>query len=793
MGFPARCAFHILVLVVALSATQLLAACDQQLATSGNSGQGQQGRSRLGIGRGSDQPPTNGTLVRSLGFDSTVPVKRGVLRDAVTVPGTVVSGRVAQLSFRVPGTVSRIRVRPGDTVHRGDPLVEAIVDETAVRQASNEATLAELAYESQLARVQALRAGTAPDQIAAAQAAVSRAEVSVREAETARRLVESRTQDPEIALGLLAMEQALEDAALARTAVERAQVQAGLDLTASANAVRLAQRRVTEATMALEQAKAAQADASAARELTLAEMRLEQARADLQDARATEERVRRTTSREVDVAKANEQRVRETVTAELEEARASAERSRAQAALELDQAHAALQRARLAQPGPGRTSAQIDDAIAAAQEAVRLAEQRVKDADARATADLAAAQRRAQAQTAAAADALRTAQDRAEAEVASAVSAVQAAQRRVEMETIALEQAAARKQTTDAANQDAVRRAQLALETANDELEAARATHRVMQQGIASRGTDPDTAAAAARAAERRATAESLRLDQTVASRADIREKLDLQLAAARDDLAAARAKLAELTRGPSASELRREEQRLALMAEQAEVARRTAQAPNLVVAPFDGVVSSVFVNVGQIVEPRTVVVGIVDPNGVSVVANATEYDVPKLQPGMPVELSFPGIADEITVGAVSTIAGAATTVGEKVLFPVQVDLATVPQALRVGMTASVTVPLKEAYNALYIPVAAVRISGSQTTVVKVLPDDKITEVPVQLGSTFGSDVQVISGLEEGDIVAVAPPSPIRAAEVPRQIVPTGQSASLSPESRLPRLAPARP
>src|SRR5438477_6369000 len=67
--------------------------------------------------------------------DVTYTVKRGTLRDSVTVTGRVQPALSAQVAVPSSGTISSVYVHTGQAVAKGDPIVDLSVDETTLQAA----------------------------------------------------------------------------------------------------------------------------------------------------------------------------------------------------------------------------------------------------------------------------------------------------------------------------------------------------------------------------------------------------------------------------------------------------------------------------------------------------------------------------------------------------------------------------------------------------------------------------------------------------------------------------------
>jgi multidrug efflux pump subunit AcrA (membrane-fusion protein) len=175
--------------------------------------------------------------------------------------------------------------------------------------------------------------------------------------------------------------------------------------------------------------------------------------------------------------------------------------------------------------------------------------------------------------------------------------------------------------------------------------------------------------------------------------------------------------------------------------------------------APFDALVTGVEASVGQSVTPQNTIVRLADTSRYYVTANASEYDVLRLQPDQRVEVSFPAVSNAPVNGVIVDVGQIGSVQGERVQFPIRIDLNAAPERLRPGMTARINVALRRAEDALYVPSGALRRAGGETTVTRVGSDGRVGDVPIEIGDTFGNDVEVLDGLSEGDVVVVYSPS----------------------------------
>jgi membrane fusion protein (multidrug efflux system) len=78
------------------------------------------------------------------------------------------------------------------------------------------------------------------------------------------------------------------------------------------------------------------------------------------------------------------------------------------------------------------------------------------------------------------------------------------------------------------------------------------------------------------------------------------------------------------------------------------------------------------------------------------------------------------------------------------------------------GMYAYVSFPVQEKSGALAVPVQAISRDGNRALAYRINRDNRIEIVPVTLGLQTSGHLEILSGLSEGDSVAVANTSQLR-------------------------------
>lgn len=244
---------------------------------------------------------------------------------------------------------------------------------------------------------------------------------------------------------------------------------------------------------------------------------------------------------------------------------------------------------------------------------------------------------------------------------------------------------------------------------------------------------------------------------------ADLRAKLEqAQAAAASAEAAYAQAvsdekRFADLLKANAASRQDYEKAATALRSTEAEV-RRTHEIVNEVRAtldwatvrsPMDGTVIDKRVNVGDLVTPGQVLVSLFDPTRLQLIASVRESLAARLSVGGSIDVEIEGLKKRCT-GTVSEIVPEAQAASRA--FQVKVT-GPCPAGVYTGMFARMLIPLDDE-EVLVVPHRAVRRIG-QLELVEVAEQGHASRRAVRTGRAFGDDIEVLSGLAQGESVVV--------------------------------------
>lgn len=172
--------------------------------------------------------------------------------------------------------------------------------------------------------------------------------------------------------------------------------------------------------------------------------------------------------------------------------------------------------------------------------------------------------------------------------------------------------------------------------------------------------------------------------------------------------------------------------------------------------APFDGVVTDIFVDDNQAVNPEEPIVEIMDLSQLEAEAEISEYEIVKVKIGQTVVISTLGDRKKTYEGAVSMIYPSGIVEGSEVYVLVIVDITNPDEGLKPGFSCTLDILLSGSENALVVPYDALKRINDDYFVSKLNEDGSITDVEVETGIESNLMIEVISDdLEEGDIVLV--------------------------------------
>ncbi len=187
------------------------------------------------------------------------------------------------------------------------------------------------------------------------------------------------------------------------------------------------------------------------------------------------------------------------------------------------------------------------------------------------------------------------------------------------------------------------------------------------------------------------------------------------------------------------------------------------------IVAPADGTVVALLVEEGQTLNANSAtptIAKIANLDTMVIKAEISEADVVKVSAGQKVYFTILGEPDQRIEATLREIEPAPTSIandtsssGSAVYYNGLFEVPNPDHRLRISMTASVTIVLAEARDVLSLPSSLVTRQGPDGGAMVTVYDpasEEMRRVRVEVGLNNNINAEIVSGLEEGDLVVNA-------------------------------------
>lgn len=131
---------------------------------------------------------------------------------------------------------------------------------------------------------------------------------------------------------------------------------------------------------------------------------------------------------------------------------------------------------------------------------------------------------------------------------------------------------------------------------------------------------------------------------------------------------------------------------------------------------------------------------------------NLTEIDVPKIKLGDKATVTFDAFSDKTFTGKVVSIDTAGTVSSGVTSYPAVIRLDVESNSILSNMGASASIITETKDNVLLIPMGSIT-KQNDTAYINILKKGKLEQVTVETGLSSDSQIEVVSGLSEGDLV----------------------------------------
>ncbi|MBN2482770.1 MAG: efflux RND transporter periplasmic adaptor subunit [Candidatus Omnitrophica bacterium] len=174
----------------------------------------------------------------------------------------------------------------------------------------------------------------------------------------------------------------------------------------------------------------------------------------------------------------------------------------------------------------------------------------------------------------------------------------------------------------------------------------------------------------------------------------------------------------------------------------------------SMLVSPIDGEVIVRDVEPGQTVTTADTVLVLSDR--LIMKAQFDETDIARVKVGQKAFITLDAYPQVKIEGIVDHIAYESQIVNNVIIYDVDIVPVEIPEFLRSGMSANVTVIEKEKDNVLMIPVMALQTrDGRKVVFIEDSSDKTIETRPVETGLSDDTNVEIVSGLHVNDTVVI--------------------------------------
>lgn len=223
-------------------------------------------------------------------------------------------------------------------------------------------------------------------------------------------------------------------------------------------------------------------------------------------------------------------------------------------------------------------------------------------------------------------------------------------------------------------------------------------------------------------------------------------------IAAAQISVQNAELQLQTLLQGPNDADVKQAQANLA-SAQAALAQARADVAKTYLVAPFDGIVAQVNLNLGQ-AAPTANAVTLIDTSSFYVDLPIAELDIAKVALGQAVNLRFDALANATIQGKVTMIAATPNS-GSPVTYNVRVEFSPAGNPLLSTMSTTASIVISNAANVVRLPNRFIRVDRAKNKAYATVqqPDGSFKEVEIVLGAANDTYTEIRSGVNAGDVV----------------------------------------
>jgi multidrug efflux pump subunit AcrA (membrane-fusion protein) len=227
------------------------------------------------------------------------------------------------------------------------------------------------------------------------------------------------------------------------------------------------------------------------------------------------------------------------------------------------------------------------------------------------------------------------------------------------------------------------------------------------------------------------------------------------QLASMQQQYSAARSSLSSLQTSTAPQTIQMDDAQITIAQVNADTLQHQVDGATLT-SPIAGIVSQVNVKAGQAASSGAATSAFIvfAPGSYQVTGTVSDSQVNLVAVGQAAQVT-PAGSTQALLGKITAISPAATISSGVATFGVTAQLTDASNAIRPGISATVTIVINQVVHVLTVPTSAVRTTGAGSTV-QVLTNGVPHTVSVQTGASDPTRIQILSGLQLNQVIVIA-------------------------------------
>ncbi|MCX7772665.1 MAG: efflux RND transporter periplasmic adaptor subunit, partial [Clostridia bacterium] len=170
------------------------------------------------------------------------------------------------------------------------------------------------------------------------------------------------------------------------------------------------------------------------------------------------------------------------------------------------------------------------------------------------------------------------------------------------------------------------------------------------------------------------------------------------------------------------------------------------------ITSPMDGLVMTKDITEGCLISNTMVPYVIMNSDTVEAVISVTEQVINKIRKGEKLDLTVPSISDKSLEGVVSSVSPAVDP--KTMTYTVSIEIANPKGSIKPGMTAKVGIITEKHDQCVIAPLSSI-LSSEGRNYVYTVHNQSAEKTPVTTGIIDGDRVEILEGLDEGDLLVV--------------------------------------